>query len=301
MQKMLDTSNGLNNEYKELNESDTLSIITRRVDESLKKPKLPNEIYQNIIEGKPNLMESIRNDSIEPELPNNFRRLYTRFLATSKDYKLMKTATFKGLQSTNTANQYNNIMQYPSKNMSELITDDSAKIRILVVEDDNTIRKSISKTIRDYGKDKGYKVDVEECEDGFECLYKIYIGFSKNHKYKCIITDDQMKFLNGTFMAYLIQLLIEDRILYPMHIYLVSSNTFPESLFRGIKLFNNVFEKPLTKIQIGQIFRGFEKEGIEEDVNDGEEEDEMKEDALKEEKYGINLGTDEEEEKENSF
>ena len=301
MQKMLDTSNGLNIEYKELNESDTLSIITRRVDESLKKPKLPNEIYQNIIEGKPNLMESIRNDSIEPELPNNFRRLYTRFLATSKDYKLMKTATFKGLQSTNTANQYNNIMQYPSKNMSELITDDSAKIRILVVEDDNTIRKSISKTIRDYGKDKGYKVDVEECEDGFECLYKIYIGFSKNHKYKCIITDDQMKFLNGTFMAYLIQLLIEDRILYPMHIYLVSSNTFHESLFRGIKLFNNVFEKPLTKIQIGQIFRGFEKEGIEEDVNDGEEEDEMEEDALKEEKYGINLGTDEEEEKENSF
>ena len=298
---MLDTSNGLNNEYKELNESDTLSIITRRVDESLKKPKLPNEIYQNIIEGKPNLMESIKNDSIEPELPNNFRRLYTRFLATSKDYKLMKTATFKGLQYTDTANQYNNIMQCPSKNMSELITDDSAKIRILVVEDDNMIRKSISKTIRDYGKDKGYKVDVEECEDGFECLYKIYIGFSKNHKYKCIITDDQMKFLNGTFMAYLIQLLIEDRILYPMHIYLVSSNTFPESLFRGIKLFNNVFEKPLTKIQIGQIFRGFEKEGIEEDVNDSEEEDEMEEDALKEEKYGVNLGTDEEEKKGNSF
>jgi CheY-like chemotaxis protein len=246
-------------------------------------------------------MESIKNDSIEPELPNNFRRLYTRFLATSKDYKLMKTATFKGLQCTDTANQYNNIMQCPSKNMSELITDDSAKIRILVVEDDNMIRKSISKTIRDYGKDKGYKVDVEECEDGFECLYKIYIGFSKNHKYKCIITDDQMKFLNGTFMAYLIQLLIEDRILYPMHIYLVSSNTFPESLFRGIKLFNNIFEKPLTKIQIGQIFRGFEKEGIQEDVNDGEEEDEMEEDALKEEKYGVNLGTDEEEKKGNSF
>ena len=300
MQKMLDTSNGLNNEYKELNESDTLSIITRRVDESLKKPKLPNEIYQNIIEGRPNLLESIKNNSIEPELPNNFRRLYTRFLATSKDYKIMKTATFKGLQSTDTVNQYNNIMQNPSKNISELITDDSAKIRILVVEDDNMIRKSISKTIRDYSKDKGYKVDVEECEDGFECLYKIYIGFSKNHKYKCIITDDQMKFLNGTFMAYLIQLLIEDRILYPMHIYLVSSNTFPESLFRGIKLFNNVFEKPLTKIQIGQIFRRFEKEGIEEDVNDGEEEDEMEEDVLKEEKYGVNLGTDEEE-KENSF
>ena len=50
MQKMLDTSNGLNNEYKELNEPDTLSIITRRVDDNLKKPKLPNEIYQNIIE-----------------------------------------------------------------------------------------------------------------------------------------------------------------------------------------------------------------------------------------------------------
>ena len=61
-----------------------------------------------------------------------------------------------------------------------------------------------------------------------------------------------------------------------------------------------MFEKPLTKIQIGQIFRRFEKEGIEEDVNDGEEEDEMEEDVLKEEKYGVNLGTDEEE-KENSF
>ena len=295
-----------------MNEADALSTITKRVDDNLKKPKLPNEIYQNMMEGKPNVMELIRNDSIEPDLPtsHNFRRLYTRFITTSRDYKLMKTATFKGeSQSIETISnnvqpankhlninisQYNNNKHPLSKTMSDLITDDSEKIRILVVEDDNTIRKSISKTIRDYSKDKGHKVDVEECEDGFECLYKIYIGFSKNHKYKCIITDDQMKFLNGTFMAYLIQLLIEDRILYPMHIYLASSNTFPGSLFRGIKLFNDIFEKPLTKIQISQIFRGFEQEaGIQENVNGGEEENEM-EHVLKEEECGVGLEMEEE-------
>jgi CheY-like chemotaxis protein len=170
--------------------------------------------------------------------------------------------------------------------------------KILVVEDDNTIRKSISKTIRDYGKDNGYKVDVEECEDGFECLYKIYIGFSKNHKYKCIITDDQMRFLNGTFMAYLIHLLIEDRILYPVHIYLASSNTFPKDLFRGIKLFNDVFGKPLTKLQISQVFREFEGEGVINELNDVEEDDDERNDVFKEEDYEAD---EEEEEDEDNY
>ena len=322
MQKMLDTSNGLNVSLKELNES--LSINTQRVDADLKKPKLPNEIYQNIIDGKQNIMESIKynNDSIDPDpfASNNFKRLYTRLVTTKKDYKLMKTATLKGggvaqplgalsnnvqaiNKNMNINNQNINInintnTQSNTKKMVDLIMDESEKIRILVVEDDNTIRKSISKTIRDYGKDNGYKVDVEECEDGFECLYKIYIGFSKNHKYKCIITDDQMRFLNGTFMAYLIHLLIEDRILYPVHIYLASSNTFPKDLFRGIKLFNDVFGKPLTKLQISQVFREFEGEGVINELNDVEEDDDERNDVFKEEDYEAD---EEEEEDEDNY
>ena len=318
MQKMLDTSNGLNVSLKELNES--LSINTQRVDADLKKPKLPNEIYQNIIDGKQNIMESIKyNDSIDPDpfASNNFKRLYTRLVTTKKDYKLMKTATLKGggvaqplCALSNNVQAINKNMNMNSQNISintntqntkkmvDLIMDESEKIRILVVEDDNTIRKSISKTIRDYGKDNGYKVDVEECEDGFECLYKIYIGFSKNHKYKCIITDDQMRFLNGTFMAYLIQLLIEDRILYPVHIYLASSNAFPEGLFRGIKLFNDVFGKPLTKLQISQVFREFEGEGVINELNDVEEDDDERNDVFKEEDYEAD---EEEEEDEDNY
>ena len=72
---------------------------------------------------------------------------------------------------------------------------------------------STAKGIRDYANENHIKVIVEECDDGFECLYKIYTGFSENHKYKCIITDDSMKFLNGTFMAYIIQILIEDKVI----------------------------------------------------------------------------------------
>lgn len=121
------------------------------------------------------------------------------------------------------------------------------------------LRKATAKGIRDFANENHIKVIVEECDDGFECLYKIYTGFSENHQYKCIITDDSMKFLNGTFMAYIIKILIEDKVLYPMHIYLATSNDIPINLFKGITLFDDVFGKPLTRVQLTKIFENLEK------------------------------------------
>lgn len=292
--RFLETSND-----QSLIEHDTFSQLTKRKSIPLRKPVLPKEIYKNLSDGKSNPIELVVNDYNRSQ--TNFNFVIGRFSNSNKDYKdykYLKSLTMKATpniltkptrildRGRNSKSAQQNRLKYQGSTSSSktknLINDESEKMRILVVEDEKMLRKATAKGIRDYANENHIKVIVEECDDGFECLYKIYTGFSENHKYKCIITDDSMKFLNGTFMAYIIQILIEDKVIYPMHIYLATSNDIPINLFKGITLFDDVFGKPLTRVQLTKIFENLEKEKTipgpsnrnEEEINEEEGDDE---------------------------
>ncbi len=107
----------------------------------------------------------------------------------------------------------------------EVIIDDKEEdvLKILIVEDEILIRQSQINIIRKFLKRKNILFEITECQDGIECIYKIYEGINNCIKYDLIITDETMNFMKGSFMAKTLKKLIEENVLYDIKIYMVTS------------------------------------------------------------------------------
>ncbi len=89
------------------------------------------------------------------------------------------------------------------------------KCTVLLVDDENMIRKSIIRLINKYfeknKKDK--EVIIIECQDGIECITAIYMAKKKNIYIDLIISDENMKFINGSYSSKILEhLLISQQI-----------------------------------------------------------------------------------------
>ena len=120
------------------------------------------------------------------------------------------------------------------------------KFRILVVDDELLIRQGTKKIIKKFFFNTFENIEILECEDGFECLFNIYTGLKNGVKYDLILTDETMSFMSGTIMSSIIRSLTQDKILYKIPIYLLTSfstNMYDEN---SENIFNGVFPKPIN-------------------------------------------------------
>lgn len=98
-------------------------------------------------------------------------------------------------------------------------------------------------------------VEIVESEDGFDCLYKIYLGLKGGIKYDLIITDETMSFMTGTIMASIIRSLTIDKILYRIPIYLMTNYSTQLYDENSEKIFNGVYSKPINLEILGSIIQ----------------------------------------------
>ena len=127
------------------------------------------------------------------------------------------------------------------------------KIYALVVEDEQVLRNCNINIITKYFNERGIDVYIDENNDGIECIYKIYKGFTKDKKYQFIVTDEQMNTMNGTMMTNIIRALIDEKRFYPIKIYSSSGNNIVDDNFK--KNYENVFSKPLIIENVADIFK----------------------------------------------
>jgi signal transduction histidine kinase/CheY-like chemotaxis protein len=127
------------------------------------------------------------------------------------------------------------------------------KIYALVVEDEQVLRNCNVNIITKYFQERGVDISIDESNDGIECIYKIYKGFTKDKKYQFIVTDEQMNTMNGTMMTNIIRALIEEKRFYPIKIYSSSGNNIVDDNFK--KNYEGVFSKPLIIENVGEIFK----------------------------------------------
>lgn len=155
-------------------------------------------------------------------------------------------------QGTNpNANQIQQIMQREkfSKNTNEHIC------RILIVDDEDFIRKSQINVIRKFMKKVNIKPEFEECSDGVECLYKLYYNLKVGIKFDIIFTDETMDFMKGSSMSKIIKELIKENIVYDIKISMITSydkNYIEKSEFRNYIDF--LATKPLSVNVVENIF-----------------------------------------------
>jgi len=129
------------------------------------------------------------------------------------------------------------------------------ELRILVVDDEDLIRRSHVNIIKKYCKKEKLNVIIEEACDGADCLYKLYLGFLKGIKYDLILTDETMNFMNGGFTAKIIKSLIEGNILQDIKIILITSyeiNIIEKS--KSCEGIDHVYNKPLNDNTLENIF-----------------------------------------------
>ena len=122
----------------------------------------------------------------------------------------------------------------------------------MVVEDEQVLRNCNINLITKYFNERGIDVYIDENNDGIECIYKIYKGFTKEKKYQFIVTDEQMNTMNGNMMTKIIRDLVDEKRFYPIKIYSSSGNNFVDDNFKNN--YEGVFNKPLTIENVACIF-----------------------------------------------
>jgi len=118
-------------------------------------------------------------------------------------------------------------------------------LRILIVDDEKLIRQSQINIIKRYSSKKNILIEIEECEDGIECLYKIYKGTQMGIKYNLIITDETMNFMKGSLMAKILKTLITENVIYNIKIFMVTSYGVENYAHLEGIFIDKVYSKPI--------------------------------------------------------
>lgn len=79
------------------------------------------------------------------------------------------------------------------------------KFRILIVDDDSIIRKSLIKYVNKYSEDMNMSVDIKEADNSVSCLNLIYNYFTQNKFFDIIIIDEIMPLVKGSLIIELLK------------------------------------------------------------------------------------------------
>jgi len=134
------------------------------------------------------------------------------------------------------------------------INNNTDVLRILVIDDEKLVRRSHIKIISKYMEKNNISFIIEECEDGIECLYKIYKGINDELKYNVIITDETMNFLKGSFMSKILKKLITDKVIDDIKIIMVTSYEAENFVDLQGTILEKIFTKPLSINNLEKIF-----------------------------------------------
>lgn len=248
------------------------SIISWNIQMELNKNKITNENLKvttnnSFFISAKNLYEKPNNDS------KNCNKIYYNEKFDSK--KELKIISDNDLKKNESQNNFNGKIKKSSLNKKQLDNlievgfNDKLEVnqnteisellcppifRILVVDDEKLIRQSEINVLKKYFKINKIKYEIEECVDGVECLYKLYMGIVTGKKYRMILTDETMNFMKGSTMANIIRNLINDNLLYEINIYMITSyeiSSIPQKTKEDI---DKIFTKPLSLSTLETIF-----------------------------------------------
>ena len=225
---------------------------------SLFTHKEENTKREEYILMKPQDIATIPNGIKEPQ--NNFLNLPRKSMGVNLNtnkrigtFNLLNKGRKSMMVKPQTLSLPNVPIQENIEEFSESNRNGRKKIYALVVEDEQVLRNCNVNIITKYFQERGIDISIDESNDGIECIYKIYKGFTKDKKYQFIVTDEQMNTMNGTMMTNIIRALIDEKRFYPIKIYSSSGNNIVDDNFK--KNYENVFSKPLIIENVADIFK----------------------------------------------
>jgi len=256
--------------------SDSLSKINN-TNNKIKKKIFNNNNHNNNFKNRLYLRKNSTREKIikkNRRLKNNKKLIDLKIKKMEAETEPEPSIRFKKTTNSNNNNTNNNknnsssavdtvIIMTPNKNLTPVLNSNNAfnisanhkNIRFLIVDDEKLIRQSNSNIIRKYFKNKKVNVDIVECEDGFECLEAIYKFKKTGINFDYVITDQTMNYITGTILCRMLMILIENKIIEPLKIYLLTSYSSNNFLNNTNYHFDKIFSKPLIFQHLEYIFQ----------------------------------------------
>lgn len=202
-----------------------------------KKEHNDNDILNYSLVNKTN--NSINNNNIN----NNSYLISNNNNYTESPKQLMKLEPRFNISNTKIIKSNNNIN--PTQSLINSINEESNPIKILIVDDNYNIRKSMSNLVKSIIKTSCM---VIECNDGISMLNEVMLDQSNGSLIKLIITDENMDFFQGSKAIKIIKTWEFDKKIQKIIIFSVTA--FEDSMTK--EEINNagadkIISKPLTK------------------------------------------------------
>ena len=184
-----------------------------------------------------------------------------------KSQKLLKKFSYKNNIKENDFILKNNDFLIDEKEIElffnkkdENFKDLSEKLKILIVDDHKIIRSTLKnlceKIFRKYSK-KIY--EILEANDGVDILYNLVYDQSQNNLIKCVITDENMEYINGSDAIQIIRKLEKfNKIKFTpiATITAFENNSMKENIIKNGADF--ILSKPCNEIHLKQFFEKFD-------------------------------------------
>ena len=129
---------------------------------------------------------------------------------------------------------------------------------IFIVDDESLTRQSTIRILQTIALENEIKINIEEAEDGLECLYLIYKYLTQGNEIFAIICDQTMNYLDGSNTSEILKKILEMRNIpqIPFFILTAYEDNYTLNILKGNGFIKEVFSKPLSK---KNAFRVLEK------------------------------------------
>ena len=131
------------------------------------------------------------------------------------------------------------------------------KYILLIVDDEIFIRNSMKRVVSREFKElnKNIELTIIEANDGIEGLLALYLARSKNLKIDCIISDETMPFISGSFFSKILNDIVSKGSLKDIKMFIstaLNETSIKDNYSQSVK---KIYSKPLDKNSVKDIIK----------------------------------------------
>ena len=132
------------------------------------------------------------------------------------------------------------------------------KGKILVVDDNHFVNEATTRVLKNVLKEAGLDIEIIVGTDGCDIVHHVIQDQSKGNEIRCILTDENMEYLNGSEAIRIVRNLENRQKVKFVNIISVTSNEDPCYIQEIIRAgAQTVLNKPLTKSVLARVLKDY--------------------------------------------
>lgn len=264
---MLNSNNIKNEQSKTFRNATDMSSLSANSSGFVNNPSITFNFFNNSVGFKSERRDL--DDNYDSNSNNRFnnktyaRNFYNNYnksrIKKCSNKKISKGEIIKFSENSFYNEMVSNRMNFSSEKKLKIVNNHIKMYIILIADDHKYVRESLSNLIKKILRIK--KIEnyfrIKEAKDGVDILHDVVKDQFQNNRIKCILTDENMEFLNGSETVKILRNLEKDKKIKPICIASVTNYENPKQLIGSVG-FNRFLSKPCCESDLLNFFEEFD-------------------------------------------